>query len=222
VAAIQKKCSGWLTPSERQHHQKLKTPKLQHEYLAARALCRITLSRYTRVDPADWKFTTGLNGKPKIAGPAGFASLRFNLTHTEGLIICLISRAGEVGIDAEETSREVDISQVTKHFFSKIERASLEQFPPERRAIRFFEQWVLKEAYLKGKGQGLMREPNRFTIEMDAKGKPLPKGLWQFSIHRSGPHHVAATAIRPRRGIGALPVKWFTSQGLLEAGIPIE
>jgi len=182
----------------------------------------MTLSRYSSVDPADWKFTTGPNGKPKIAGPSGFSSLRFNLTHTDGLIICLVSRAGEVGIDAEETSRAVDIAQVTKHFFSKTERTSLEQLPSKRRALRFFQQWVLKEAYLKGKGQGLMREPSRFTIEIDAEGSPISKGSWQLSIHRPGPHHVAAMAIRPRRGIGSVPVKWFTSRGLLEAGIPIE
>ena len=83
--------------------QQFPTERQRHDYLTARVLCRATLSRYAPVHPSEWKFEKGAYGKPRIAAPAGFESLHFNLTHTEGLMIFLVSRAGEVGIDAEKT-----------------------------------------------------------------------------------------------------------------------
>jgi 4'-phosphopantetheinyl transferase len=208
--ALARRCLAWLAPQERALHQKFKTPELRHLYLVSRALCRCVLSKYTGVDPADWKFTAGKFGKPAIAAPAAFRDLRFNLTHTAGLVICIVTRAGEVGVDAEEISPRVDIEQVARHFFSKPERAALAGLPSRQRSKRFFEQWVLKEAYLKGRGKGLFVSPEKITIKFDAKGRPLPIGNWQLALHRVGPKHVAATAVRPKGRTEPIPIIWFS------------
>jgi len=89
-----------------------------------RALCRLALSHYTGVDPATWVFTAGKYGKPAIARPAAFRAARFNLSHTDGLIVCAVGRAGEIGIDVEDTSRQVDIVQISRHFFSADEEGA--------------------------------------------------------------------------------------------------
>jgi 4'-phosphopantetheinyl transferase len=179
------------------------------------------LSRYTGVAPVDWKFVKSAHGKPSIAEPAEFSSLQFNLTRTDGLIVCLVSRAGEVGVDAEETSRPVDIAQVARHFFSAKEQASLAACAPERRGKRFFEQWVLKEAYLKGRGTGLSETPPMLTIELGNDGRPMPVDDWQLALHDPSPQHVAATAIRARRGAPAIPISWFDALGLINARVAI-
>jgi len=210
---------GWLSPDELGHLGRLKNEALRREYVATRVLCRAALSRYAEVDPADWRFRAGKHGKPRIAGPKGFTSLRFNLTHTKGLVICLVTRAGEVGVDAEETSRQVEIDSVAKHFFSKIERASLAKLPRTRRKLRFFELWVLKEAYLKGRGDGLLREPDQFTVEIGDDRRALPLGNWQLTLHRPSRRHVAAAAVRSEK---AVPIKWIDAKGLFEAGVAVE
>jgi len=222
IVAMERHHLGWLTPNERLVHQKFKTPDLRHAYLVSRTLCRATLSKYTGVDPAAWKFVTGAHGKPAIAGPRGFGTLRFNMTHTSGLVICIVTRAGEVGVDAEEITRRVDIDQVSRHFFSEPERASLASLLARKRTARFFEQWVLKEAYLKGPGKGLFLSPEKFTIEIDRNGKPSDLGKWQLALHRLGRRHVAATAIRRRRGNGPVPIAWFSAERLLKAGVAIK
>jgi 4'-phosphopantetheinyl transferase len=209
----------WLATDERGHLGRIKSELLRREYLATRALCRAVLSRYAEVDPADWRFRAGRNGKPRIAGPNGFASLRFNLTHTRGLVICLVTRTGEVGVDAEETSRGVEFDRVAKHFFSKMEQASLAKLPRARRKLRFFELWVLKEAYLKGRGDGLLREPDQFTVKIGDDLRPLPLGNWQFTLHRPSRRHVAAAAVRSEK---AVPIKWIDAKGLFKAGVAVE
>lgn len=208
---LRDRCLSWLTPEERARCEAFRTPRLRHEYLAARVLCRSTLSRYTGVDPRSWNFAQGLQGKPAIAGPAELLSLRFNLTHTDGLAVCLVSRAGEVGVDAEETSRDVDVAEVARHFLSDSAQALLASLPSDQRTARFFEHWVLKEAYCKGLGKGLGGAPERLTIELNERGEPAEVEGWQFGLYRPTSHHVAAVAVERRDGAGPVSIDWFVA-----------
>ncbi len=219
---LHERCFSWLSLEERVHCQKFRTERSRHDYLSARGLCRATLSRYTGVDPPDWSFGTSLNGKPEIIGPTEFKSLRFNLAHTSGLVICIVSRVGEVGVDTEETSRSVDIAQVARHFLSRREQARLENLSGHQRVARFFEQWVLREAYLKGIGRGIGAAPERFTIKFGENDQPLPIRNWQLFSCRPSTKHVAAAAVRQRRGTAPVSVQWLKADDLVSAGVPVE
>jgi 4'-phosphopantetheinyl transferase len=219
---LEQKFLEWLTPSERAHRQKLRTATMRHDYLATRALCRLALSHSTGVDPATWVFTAGKFGKPAIARPPAFRPVRFNLSHTDGLIVCAVSRAGEIGIDVEETSREVDIAQISRHFFSADEQGHLSTLSAKERKRRFFQLWVLKEAYLKGRGIGLSKALDEVSIQWERKGKPLSIGNWQLALHRPTARHIAATAMRQRRHASTIPLRWRDGHQLFETHIPIE
>jgi phosphopantetheinyl transferase len=101
---LQRCCSVWLSPEERKNMARLRKASLRHDYLAARALCRRVISQSTGIEPAELVFYRSPCGKPLLAGPSPVRSLEFNLTHTEGLLVCLLSRAGAVGVDAEDMS----------------------------------------------------------------------------------------------------------------------
>lgn len=210
--ALERNCLGWLAPAEKAHWSRLRGDRLKHDYLAARGLVRITLSRYTGVEPEDWKFAKAQRGKPRIAGPAECKALQFNLTHTKDLIACVVTRAGEVGVDAEEITRAVDVEQVARHFLSEIEREHLAALPPRSRKKRFFEIWVLKEAYLKGRGTGLWQSPEKVTIRFDRRGLPRAMENWRFSLHQPTRQHVAAAAVRKSRARDAITISWFTME----------
>ena len=212
---LERGCTPWLAPNERTLLDRLPTDRLRHVYLTTRALCRSTLSRYTGVDPAAWTFVANAYGKPAIAAPGEFETLRFNLTHSEKLLVCLVTRAGEVGVDVEETSCGVDPDQIAGHFFSPTERACLTALPLERRRGRFFEYWVVKEAYLKGCATGLSRSPDQFTVEFDEDGQPLAIDRWQLTLHRPTRQHVGATAVWRQPDIVAVPVTWHVYESLL-------
>ncbi len=195
---LRDRCLRWLSPDERTRYEEFPTESLRHQFLTARALCRTTLSQYASVSPSEWSFDKSLDGKPRIAGPDGLQSLRFNLTHTDGLAICLVSRAGDVGIDAEETSSNVDDALIARHFFSISERARCRSLPVHQRRGWFFAQWVVKEAYLKGTGSGL-DAPERVTVEWGEDGQPLAIGSWHFFVYEPTSHHVAAVALQQER-----------------------
>lgn len=202
-------CLHWLSSDERARYERFGDGSARHEYLAAHALCRTSLSRCTGVDPAGWRFTHGAFGKPAIEAPVEFESLRFNLSHTDGLAICLVSRAGDVGVDVAHVSRAIDVEQMARHFATERERARLKVLPPARRIERFFEQWVLREAYLKGIGSGIAAYDERFSMTYDDVERVPPLGDWRFVFHRPSARHVAAAAIRRFDGSHPVEVRWL-------------
>jgi 4'-phosphopantetheinyl transferase len=205
----------WLELPERRHHASLR-PVLQHEYLATRALSRLALSYYTKVNPADWRFTAETHGKPVVSNPRQHATLHFNLTHTTNLIICIVTRVGEVGIDAEALARKVDIDEITKHFFAPAERRSLARLTGDARKKRFLEIWVLKEAYLKSRGRGLTISPEKVPIKFHRDGTPDPIKNWQLELHNPTLDHIAATAIEVPARHPPVPIVWRNADELFK------
>jgi len=210
AATVRDRWLSRLSRDERARYRQLPTEKMREGYLAGRVLCRATLSRYTAVDPSRWRFGEDVYGKPTVVAPDDFKSIRFNLTHTGDLTICIVTRAGEVGVDAEETSQTVDVSTVARHFFSRTAQARLARLPSRERAARFFEQWVLKEACVKALGKGLAYAPERLTVEQDDRGEPAANGRFQFSLYRPSSNHVAAAAVLRRHRVAQVSIYWWT------------
>ena len=78
-------------------------------------------------------------------------TLHFSISHTPCHAFCCLSRTN-VGIDAEEESRQVDL-RLAERYFSQNEQARLAAAEAPRKA--FLRIWVLKEAYAKLTGHGI-------------------------------------------------------------------
>jgi 4'-phosphopantetheinyl transferase len=194
-----------LSADETAQCERFATPRLRHEYLVTRALCRCTLSRYADVEPRVWRFARNGFGRPEISSPKTLAPLRFNLSNTCGLVVCLVTSAADAGVDVEDTSRCREPVSIADRFFSPSEVASIESLAAPLQRARFFEYWTLKEAYIKACGRGLSLPLHRFSFRLD-EGKPITisfaseaegrPGEWQFMILRPSERHVLAVAIR--------------------------
>jgi 4'-phosphopantetheinyl transferase len=205
-----------LAPDEAERHARYLSPETRHEFLVTRALVRTVLSRYAPIAPAEWTFARTLHGRPEIAGPRGAPPLRFNLANTRGLVACVVARDAEVGVDAEDVERRTSDVEIAERFFSPTEVAALRAAPAERRQVRFFDYWTLKEAYLKARGLGLALPLDRFSFRLDEPGARREDGrsigvsfeppieddpaAWQFELFRPSERHTIAVAIRSARG----------------------
>lgn len=201
-----------LAPEEVERQARFVRERDRRLFLISRALARTTLSRYAPVDPAAWRFAAGEQGKPEIVAPRGLAPLRFNLTHTPGLVACAVASGHEVGVDAERRDRPVACLDLARRAFSAEERARLEALPEERRRERFFELWTLHEAYVKARGEGRLRVPRdavsfrlvpggEAEVSFDAAW-PDDASLWRFFRARPGGGHCCAVAVRCPRPAG--------------------
>jgi 4'-phosphopantetheinyl transferase len=156
-----------LAPSERERNRRFVFARHRHQDLLTRALVRTVLSTYhPAVDPRAWEFVTGSFGRPEIAAPPVEPTVRFNLSHTDGLIVCLVAGDREIGIDVEDTRRSGCTSEIADRYFSPAEVQELRSWPAERQLDRFFDYWTLKEAYIKARGLGLQLPLAQFTIEL--------------------------------------------------------
>ena len=193
-----------LTEEEIAHVERFTFPEGRRQSLAARALVRTALSRYAPVEPAAWRFRTNRWGRPEIdVPPPGIPPLRFNLSHTRGLVVCLVALGGEVGVDVERADRGRDLLPVAERFFSPTEVAALRALPPAAQRGRFLEYWTLKEAYIKARGMGLALPLSKFSLLLAPPEKPRiafspgfgdDPARWRFEQLRPTEHHLVSVA----------------------------
>lgn len=193
----------WMNPEEAARQARFLFARHRHQFLVARALVRTTLSRYGDLPPAAWQFVNNAYGRPDIDPTHELGDLRFNLSHTDGLVAVAVGR-GEIGVDVEDTWRRSHTDQIAEHFFAPGEVAGLRGLPQARQHGRFFELWTLKEAYIKARGMGLAISLHHFAYDLDGPGIGLaidpvlgdtPEG-WQFFLDAPTDRHRLALAAR--------------------------
>jgi 4'-phosphopantetheinyl transferase len=212
------RCRALLSPDEQARLARFVVAQPGLEFLVARAFLRLVLARYTAAAPHALLLGTGVHGKPHLPH---HGRVRFNLSHTTGLIACAIARDREVGIDAEQASRAVDELALAERFFAPVEAADVRATPPAGRRARFFEYWTLKESYVKALGAGLSLPLESFSFHPD---EPIAlqvddprapgSGPWQFFRLRPGGDHLVAVAVAPRQdGERGAPARLLVHDG---------
>jgi 4'-phosphopantetheinyl transferase len=160
-----------LSPEEQARGDRYLFERNRHEHVVAHALKRLCLSRYAPVAPRAWRFAIGERGKPEIEAPP--SPLRFNLSHTDGLVACLVARDADVGVDVETVARGTDMAGVASRFFAEPEVEALLALPAQAHKRRFFEYWTLKEAYIKARGLGLAIPLGDFWFTLAPPAQPV-------------------------------------------------
>jgi 4'-phosphopantetheinyl transferase len=202
---------GWLsryhhllTSADRERHQRFVFEKDRDQFLIARAFLRTTLSRYADIKPEDWLFQLNDFGKPSIDARQSDEKLRFNLSHCAGLLICGVTVGCEIGVDCENSDRNVEIEQLAPRVFSPSEKEYFHSVSASKRKETFFRLWTLKEAYIKACGIGMSLPLQNFSI--DLAGAP-PIGIrfdheiqdrpheWQFLEPTFSKPFLAAVAV---------------------------
>lgn len=166
---------------------------------------RTVLSNYAPVPPAAWRFVTNEYGRPEIDWPADARWLKFNLSHTNGLIGMIVAREREVGVDVEDRERRGRLLNVADRYFSPSEVEALHALPKKEQLERFFLYWTLKESYIKARGMGLAIPLAQFSftiggadsailIDFDPKLNDDPN-RWQFTALSFGRRHAVAVGV---------------------------
>jgi 4'-phosphopantetheinyl transferase len=154
-----------LTEEERQQEMRFCFPTDRKRYLVTRATVRSVLSLYADVPPSAWRFSTNEFGKPAIANMRDDVSgLRFNISHTKGLIALGIAQHREIGIDVEKLNKHNVSIDLANHLFASNEIIELQNVRPEQFVELFFEYWTFKESYIKARGIGLSLALDKFSF----------------------------------------------------------
>jgi 4'-phosphopantetheinyl transferase len=210
--ALLRRYPSLLTEDEREKCARYRFEKDRHACLVTRALVRTTLSRYADVPADAWRFVTNPYGCPSIDEPRDARFLRFNLSHTNGMVVCLVSIGRDVGVDVEDRTRRGTFLEVADRFFSPFEVRALRRLPSGEQLDRFFLYWTLKESYIKARGMGLAIPLEQFSFDLDldldldgAREHGIrvrfdPRlgddaGRWQFTVLSCGRRHAIASSL---------------------------
>lgn len=140
--------------------------------LVSKVMLRTLLStQFPAKNSIDWCFSANRFGKPFIDGSDDESRLKFNLSHTEGLVACALSVDNEVGVDVEVINKKESLFDIEQTVFTTREVASLQTYAhKEDRFKHFFRLWTLKEAYIKYIGGGFSIPLQEFEFEFQ-KGR---------------------------------------------------
>ncbi len=195
---------------------------------------RTALSHYHPLAPEAWRFHTNPYGKPTVDPDCG---LRFNLSNSPGLVVCLIAQGAEVGVDAEPIERAEKIAELASEVLSPLELVQLEALRGPERLDRILSLWTLKEAYIKARGMGLSLPLSNVSflfggvegirLELDPRLGTEAGSRWQFCLIEHAGHRIALMTEReavpelqvwearpllaPPRRLAAVEEPWFPS-----------
>ena len=187
----------------------------RRDFIAAHALLRHTLSAHAPRDPQAWTFSLGAHGKPVLVEASDERpALTFNLSHTRGLVACVVSRNVDVGIDVERTGQNADALDIARERFSSKEVSALQQCDTTARAARFVELWTLKEAYAKATGTGVLGGMTACTFTFgpaDSLCCEVPDSdrpdAWQFAVFELLDYRLAVAVRDPDERRASLSIR---------------
>jgi 4'-phosphopantetheinyl transferase len=184
----------FVTGEERARAEKFYFPQHRRRCLAARALLRGLIGRYTGATPPRVPIRYGSEGKPFTD------DLSFNLSHSGGHALLAVACTGQIGVDLETIIRERDTGRLARRFFSEAEKRALGGASEEDRPRLFHQFWVRKESWLKAAGRGLVAPLSQWDVADLSPSKPrITEGWWVYDLP-ADQHQTAAIALdRPVR-----------------------
>lgn len=228
VAAVARhaRLSSVLSPGERERAARFHGPGDRDRFVVGRVLARLMLSETDATPPSGWVFSIDARGRPHVSGRPPGTAPSFSITHTAGLVACVVARSGEVGVDAESTAKAHDLDAIARRFFAPRECALLDALPAEERARGFYGIWTLKEAFLKARGDGItvpldrfafdpFSSPPGFACDEDFEADP---SSWTFRSWWPAPEHAMAVAVRGTGvSAGQVAAERVSSEELVQA-----
>lgn len=191
----------WLSADEQQRLERIRHTEVANTYLAAHVMQRHALSQFAGGNPGDWQFERDRFGKPHLVNHDG--QLACNLSHTRGLVACVVAETGSVGIDVESFNRRCPL-HLAPRVFTPDECRQLNKTPIEQRHRTFFRLWTLKEAVVKADGAGLTMSLQSFGFpdchavepQVTFRNPTAATAHWQFWTPNVHPDYAVAVALQ--------------------------
>jgi 4'-phosphopantetheinyl transferase len=159
-----------INSAEQTQARKFRFEQHRVRYIFSQATLRRILSRYLHVRPQEIVFDFNEFGKPFLPKSSEKAALRFNMSHSEGLVVVAVAMNRHIGVDVERIRAIDDINAIARDYFAMQERTLLESAPPGRKEEAFYMCWTRKEAYIKAVGMGL-------SIPLNSFDASIPEGM---------------------------------------------
>ncbi|MFS0915991.1 4'-phosphopantetheinyl transferase family protein [Brevibacillus sp. 179-C 1.1 NHS] len=161
--------SDLLDPEEMTTFQRYRVPFKKVEFLTGRVLIKELLGRVLRIPAERVRLRKNDYGKlfvhHALLPPEYQRAISFNLSHTDGMVVCVLALEEEAGIDVEKIAG--DHLNVMPQVFTPAEIDYVEAMDrPDRKQEAFYRIWTRKEAVMKAEGMGFSLPPLSFSVPL--------------------------------------------------------
>jgi len=199
---------AWMSDTERDRYARFRHDRDRFMFALGREMARTLVGDALGVAEDAWSWREGPHGRPEIASPPG--DLHFNLSHSAGVVVCVLGRGRAFGVDIEDLTRRAPDPSIVARYCSPDEAEDVSAQAGAWRD-RFLTYWTLKEAYLKARGLGIAVPLSDISFSLgptpaDARVRFLDSltgsdDRWMFHLIRVDPHHLAAVAVETADGV---------------------
>lgn len=148
----------WLSDSERQRLARIRNASRRAEFLVARLALRRLLACAYGGAPEDWRLDAPEGAPPCVVSGPHSVPPKLALSHSGDWAVCAAA-AFAVGLDVETARPGRDHMRLAPAVCSEAEQTRLTRLQPQDRTDAFLTMWVLKEAWLKARGEGIASGP---------------------------------------------------------------
>lgn len=169
-----------LSPSDWRRAEAFHFERDRDRFIASRGIQRQVLAQYLGLDADEVEFHAGEHGKPHLPD----TTLRFNLSHSDDLMLLAVTHGRELGVDVEYMKANVPFEMLADHYFDPDDAWDLRLLPAAQRPWKFYDIWTTTEAQLKASGLGL------------SQGTKVPDAdRWSMMKFRPAEGYAAAVAV---------------------------
>lgn len=181
-----------FSDSEKQRVKRIRSESRLREYIAGHYMLR-TMLKSLYLESLDNDGIEHPDKRPPRFSDSSI-DLYFNITHSHGLIMCSVSRVGEIGIDIETPRRTASLNEIAASYFAPQESELIHRLDAGQAAVEFYRLWTLKESLLKATQEGLSSK----GMQIEFSNTP-PKALskWHSYSFTYQTHHGAITLTHP-------------------------
>lgn len=187
-----------LDTTERRRAAELAHPGDRIRFTAAHLALRRLLGTYLDVLPQEIRYGRetcpccgGPHGRPTVLDAA--RPLHFSLSH-RGDLVLMGTAVAPIGVDVDLVADPCSAAELAT-MLHPAEQAELEALPPARRPRALARLWTRKEAYLKGLGTGLGRDPAADYVGSGGPPGPTPPAGWTLLDIPMDRGYAAAVAV---------------------------
>ncbi|MEX0290249.1 MAG: 4'-phosphopantetheinyl transferase superfamily protein [Flavobacteriaceae bacterium] len=192
----------FLSPDELVKAKKFRFDRDRSNFILGRGCLRSFIGQALKIDPRNVQLKFNKYGKPELEANPG---LKFNVSHSEDIVILGFSKARLIGVDVERVKPFADLLKIAANYFSNSELDRLNLIPSEEQPRAFYRCWTRKESFIKAIGDGLSFPLDKFsvTLDEDLKARLIEtswdlseKNRWDLGSFVPAPGYIAAYATR--------------------------
>ena len=166
-----------LAADERERAARLRCSQARSAFVQTRVALRTLLGHYLDLAPGAVALSSGAWGKPQLDAQMG--QLQFNVSHSGQLALIALSRAA-VGVDLEWQQADLDWRELLPLCCHPAEQADFRDASDAAGAERLLRLWTAKEAYLKGRGEGLSLPLTAIRLSTDDAWQAHIEAPWDY------------------------------------------